>query len=149
MTWSYVGHRTIKDHKDDIIVENLPELLSDIVSTERVLQGKVELKIQDWNWKNNGFFCLKLKSLLEHWRMEDEGWRMNDKIWRMKESGWRMKYEGWKMKDEMLWVWQVGWPPWWRIEIKVEDEVWRKKDEGWRKRDEGWKKNYEEKGWMM
>ena len=50
MYWSYVGHVSpIKDHRDDIIVENLPELLSDIVSTERVFQGKIELKNHDAN----------------------------------------------------------------------------------------------------
>ena len=44
MPWSYVSHVCpIEDHRDDIIVENLPELLSDIVNTERVFQGKVEL----------------------------------------------------------------------------------------------------------
>ena len=48
MPWSYVSHvSTIEDHRDDIIVENLPELLSDIVNTERVFQGKVELKINN------------------------------------------------------------------------------------------------------
>ena len=38
---THVG--TIQDNRDDIIVENLPELLSDIISTKRVLQSKVEL----------------------------------------------------------------------------------------------------------
>ena len=48
MSWSYVGHVSpIKDNRDDIIVENLPEFLSDIVSTERVFKDKVELKIHD------------------------------------------------------------------------------------------------------
>ena len=48
MPWSYVGHVSpIEHHRDDIIVENLPELLSDIVSTERVFKGKVKLKIHD------------------------------------------------------------------------------------------------------
>jgi hypothetical protein len=48
MHWSYVGHVSpIEDHKDDIIVETLPELLIDIVSTERVFQDEVELEIDN------------------------------------------------------------------------------------------------------
>ena len=52
MPWSYVGHvSTIEHHRDDIIVENLPELFSDIISTERVFQGEVELKMNNWDGK--------------------------------------------------------------------------------------------------
>jgi hypothetical protein len=40
---AHVG--TVENNRDDIIVENLPELLSDIVCTQRVFQGKIKLKI--------------------------------------------------------------------------------------------------------
>ena len=60
MPWSYVGHvSTIEHHRDDIIVENLPELLGDIVNTERVFQGKVELKYRIKIEKKNYFFRFK------------------------------------------------------------------------------------------